>query len=130
MPLVDGAALIGDAAGYTDPILAQGLSIALRDVRIVSDLLLKTSDWSVAALLPYATERRERMRRLRFTAELLASLACEFGPKATARRRRFGDRLRDGTHPELKYALAATQLGPDAVPAFAFEEDMRTAVLG
>jgi 2-polyprenyl-6-methoxyphenol hydroxylase-like FAD-dependent oxidoreductase len=31
--------LIGDAAGWKDPIIGQGLSIALRDVRIVTDIL-------------------------------------------------------------------------------------------
>ena len=33
-PFADGVVLIGDAAGYNDPIIGQGLSIALRDARV------------------------------------------------------------------------------------------------
>ena len=39
-PFAEGVVLIGDAAGYNDPIAAQGLSIALRDARSVRDLIL------------------------------------------------------------------------------------------
>ena len=39
-PFADGVVLIGDAAGYNDPIIGQGLSIAMRDARIVRDLIL------------------------------------------------------------------------------------------
>jgi hypothetical protein len=39
-PTLPGMVLIGDAAGYNDPIGGQGLAIALRDVRVVRDLLL------------------------------------------------------------------------------------------
>jgi flavin-dependent dehydrogenase len=39
-PFVDGVVLIGDAAGYNDPIIGEGLSIALRDAKIVRDLVL------------------------------------------------------------------------------------------
>jgi 2-polyprenyl-6-methoxyphenol hydroxylase-like FAD-dependent oxidoreductase len=63
---VDGLALIGDAAGYSDPHIGQGLSVALRDVRVLSELLLAHEDWSPSALRPYAEERAERLRRLRF----------------------------------------------------------------
>jgi hypothetical protein len=79
--------------------------------------------------MAYAEERRERMRRMRFTAALVAALASEFGPAAAARRKRFGQRLQEGADPELKFALAATALGPDNVPAFAFDESMRQKVL-
>ena len=33
-PFAEGAVLIGDAAGWNDPIIGQGLSITYRDVRI------------------------------------------------------------------------------------------------
>jgi 2-polyprenyl-6-methoxyphenol hydroxylase-like FAD-dependent oxidoreductase len=129
VPFVQGVALIGDAAGYNDPIIGEGLSLALRDVSVLSKLLLQNQDWSPEGLMPYAEERRERMRRLRFTAALVASLASEFGPEAAERRRRFGRRMQEGSDPQLKFALAATTLGPDNVPAFAFEDSMRQKVL-
>jgi hypothetical protein len=36
--------LIGDAAGHNDPIIGQGTSITLRDVRIVQEIIL-SEDW-------------------------------------------------------------------------------------
>src|SRR5262249_11455487 len=39
-PTGPGVVLIGDAAGHNDPVTGQGLSIALRDVRLVSEIIL------------------------------------------------------------------------------------------
>jgi 2-polyprenyl-6-methoxyphenol hydroxylase-like FAD-dependent oxidoreductase len=61
--------LIGDAAGYSDPIIGQGLTLAIHDARLVGDALLGGPHWGHEAFGPYATERAERMRRLRATAE-------------------------------------------------------------
>jgi 2-polyprenyl-6-methoxyphenol hydroxylase-like FAD-dependent oxidoreductase len=122
-PFAEGVVLIGDAAGYNDPIIGQGLSIALRDVRLVSELLLGTADWSTARLTPYAEERRERMRRLRFSAALIATLHAEFGPDAVARRRRALERFRDDA--SLQLARAAPFVGPEIVPAEVFTDDTR-----
>jgi 2-polyprenyl-6-methoxyphenol hydroxylase-like FAD-dependent oxidoreductase len=108
--------------------MGQGLSLAMRDVHVLCDVLLG-GDWSPARLLAYADERRERMRRTRFTASLLAALATEFGPEARERRRRFGLRLRQNDDPELKFALAAASMGAHNIPAFAFEDAMRAKVL-
>jgi 2-polyprenyl-6-methoxyphenol hydroxylase-like FAD-dependent oxidoreductase len=122
-PFTDGVVLVGDAAGYNDPIIGQGLSIALRDVRLVSDLLLATAHWSGEFLAPYAEERRERMRRLRFSASILATLQAEFGPEAVARRRRASERFR--REPELALVRAAPFVGPEIVPAEAFTDEVR-----
>lgn len=122
-PFAGGVVLIGDAAGYNDPIIGQGLSIALRDVRLVSDLLSETADWSGAFLAPYAEERRERMRRLRFTAAVTATMHAEFGPDAVARRRRAMERFR--RDPELQLHRGAVFVGPEIIPAEAFGEDVR-----
>ena len=46
VPYAQGGVLIGDAAGYNDPIIGQGLSITYRDVRMVRDILLADDDWS------------------------------------------------------------------------------------
>ena len=67
-PFAHGVVLVGDAAGWNDPIIGLGLSITYRDVRIVSDILKASDDWSPAAFAPYAEERAERMRRLRTPA--------------------------------------------------------------
>jgi 2-polyprenyl-6-methoxyphenol hydroxylase-like FAD-dependent oxidoreductase len=47
-PYRDGIALIGDAAGATDPTWGQGLSLTLRDVRVLADSILGSDDWDAA----------------------------------------------------------------------------------
>ena len=87
-PFAKGAVLIGDAAGWNDPIVGLGLSITYRDVRIVSELLKGDDDWANLSFASYAEERAERMRRLRFAASLQAAIDMEFGEEAKGRRRR------------------------------------------
>ena len=77
-PYTEGALLVGDAAGWTDPLAGCGLSSAYRDARVASELLLASDDWSPGALAPYAEERNERLRRLRFITEIESSLNCVF----------------------------------------------------
>ncbi len=119
-PFAESVVLIGDAAGHNDPIIGQGLSITYRDVRIVRDILLASEDWSPAAFAPYAEERRERMRRLRFSAALQSRLENEFGPEALERRRRAHERR--AQDPTLMLPALATMLRPEKVPAAAFED--------
>ena len=115
-----GVVAIGDAAGHNDPTIGQGLSIAHRDVRIVSDLLKSTPDWSMASFKPYAEERRERMRRLRLAARLASKRDCEFGEQARARRARLlGQFMVD---PLITGLMMAPIAGPENVPAEAFNE--------
>ena len=127
-PLAPGVVLIGDAAGHNDPIIGQGLSIALRDVRLVRDVMLAGPEWTPAAFEPYVTERRERMRRLRFVASLLSVRDVEFGPDAAARRARaFARQLQD---PSVLLPVFATLMGPDALPPEAFEQPAWDRLLG
>jgi 2-polyprenyl-6-methoxyphenol hydroxylase-like FAD-dependent oxidoreductase len=85
-----------------DPIIGQGLSTTLRDVRMVRDALLETSDWTDSALFePYAEERRERMRRLRFVARFVTELFARFGDEAEERRKRALTRIRAEPPPIL-----------------------------
>jgi 2-polyprenyl-6-methoxyphenol hydroxylase-like FAD-dependent oxidoreductase len=44
-----GVVLIGDAAASNDPCFGCGLSLTLRDVRVLADHLLATNDWTAAA---------------------------------------------------------------------------------
>jgi len=119
-PVTNGLALIGDAAGYSDPHIGQGLSVALRDVRVLSDLLLASGDWSPAALEPYTEERAERMRRLRFCNAVATTLRGEFGLEARERRRR-ALRLMQA-EPALGVWRRAYLAGPESVPASAFDD--------
>ena len=126
-PYAAGIVLVGDAAGHNDPIIGQGLSIAYRDVRIVSEALLESGDWSPAIFEPYAEERAERMRRLRFAAQLQSTLHNEFGPQAVERRRRAHERQRQDQ--TLLLTQLAAIIGPDALPPVAFEEATRERLL-
>lgn len=45
-PVVPGGAVIGDAAGWSNPVTAQGLSITLRDARVLSEPLLDNVSWT------------------------------------------------------------------------------------
>ena len=62
--VADGVVFAGDAAGFSDPTIGEGLSVALRDARMIRDVLLAGEDWSNEAFTPYVEERAERMRRL------------------------------------------------------------------
>jgi len=118
--------LIGDAAGWNDPIVGLGLSITYRDVRIVSDILAG-ADWSMAAFAPYAEERSERMRRLRLAASVTSTLDAEFGEAAKARRRRHFERT--AMDPSLGAYGLAIMGGPDMAPPEIFTEAFRERVL-
>ena len=128
LPYVEGVVLIGDAAGYNDPITGQGLSIALRDVRVVRDLLLAAPRLASAALAPYAEERRERMRRLRFAAAMQSRLTVEFGDAARAVRADVF--ARQAKEPDLGLAIICAMAGPEALPAEAFSQQAAMRMFG
>jgi 2-polyprenyl-6-methoxyphenol hydroxylase-like FAD-dependent oxidoreductase len=127
-PYAEGAVLVGDAAGWNDPIIGLGLSITYRDVRIVCDLLKGSDDWTPELFAPYAEDRRERMRRLRFVARLTASLDAEFGDKARARRRSYFERA--AADPTLGARGLAIMAGPENAPPEVFTPAHRARVLG
>jgi 2-polyprenyl-6-methoxyphenol hydroxylase-like FAD-dependent oxidoreductase len=116
-PTRPGIVLIGDAAGHNDPVIGQGLSIALRDVRLVSEIL---RDARTAGrepdFRPYVEERAERMRRLRILAQVVTTLRVEFGSEARERRARVGKRMAAGQLGPLPASL----IGPERLPAEAF----------
>ena len=126
-PYAKGVVLVGDAAGWNDPIIGLGLSITYRDVRTVSDVLKASEDFAAADFSAYAEERTERMRRLRFTASLQAALDMEFGDAAKARRESFHRRA--AADPMLKLASFAVMAGPENAPPEAFTEAHRARVL-
>jgi len=119
-PYAPGVVLIGDAAGWNDPIIGQGLSVALRDVRIVADILRSTGDWRPASFAEYGEERRERMRRLLIAARLATDLRTTFSPLGAARRRTYLTLM--ATDLVLAGPVFAVQLGPEQIPAESFAQ--------
>ncbi|MEQ9506175.1 MAG: FAD-dependent monooxygenase [Hyphomonas sp.] len=127
-PFREGCVLIGDAAGWNDPIIGLGLSITYRDARIVSDILNATPDGAAPDFAPYAEERAERMRRLRFAGQLAAALDMEFSDAARARRLSYFERK--AADPMLGLHAVAVMAGPENCPPEVFTEAHRARVLG
>jgi 2-polyprenyl-6-methoxyphenol hydroxylase-like FAD-dependent oxidoreductase len=113
-PYADGVVLIGDSAGHNDPVVGQGLSIALRDARIVRDLVLngaRTSD----AFSSYGAERLGRMERLRLIADVIAVSQAEDAENRSARRAFFLERI-VSFDPEIMTMMMGAFGGPETVP--------------
>ncbi len=66
-PFADGVVLIGDAGGYNNPLIGQGLSLAVRDAGMLADRLRSDDGGTPAAVEAYASERIERLRRARIS---------------------------------------------------------------
>jgi 2-polyprenyl-6-methoxyphenol hydroxylase-like FAD-dependent oxidoreductase len=84
-PFRDGVALIGDSAASSDPTWGQGLSLTLRDSRVLRDHLLSRDDWSAAGDA-YADEHDEYAGRMHTFHQWMTAMYLATGPAADARR--------------------------------------------
>ncbi len=119
-PAVDGAVLIGDAAGWSDPIIGEGLSVALRDARSITDVVLAADDWSAAAFEPYVLERAERMRRLRVAGHITTEVRCTFTPEGHQRRVAFREHMT--ADPLVLGLMLSMLIGPETGPVESFDD--------
>ncbi len=117
-PYADGVVLIGDAAGHNDPSVGCGLSIAMRDARVVRDLVLagarRAEDFA-----PYGAERWERMRRLRLIGDLIAAATVEAGKAGQSRsirRKRFANAMAT-MDADIFPLVLGMFAGPQTIPA-------------
>jgi 2-polyprenyl-6-methoxyphenol hydroxylase-like FAD-dependent oxidoreductase len=118
-PYVEGVVLMGDTAGWSNPVTGQGLAIALRDARIITDLFLEADGaWNINLSHSYAAERSERMARLRYASALLDLMTAHGQEDRALRRKRMFKRLH--SNPGLAKALDACHLGPWNVADDAF----------
>ncbi|HEY6295735.1 MAG TPA: FAD-dependent oxidoreductase [Streptosporangiaceae bacterium] len=127
-PYADGVVLIGDAGGYDDPVDGQGLSLAMCDVSRLSELLLASGDWTVAALRPYGEQRAERLRRMRRVSKTFAALMTTFTDAGRARRDRYYAAANAGQD-HVRMALGAIFLGPERLPSEAFTDQLHESLL-
>ena len=127
-PVRPGVVLIGDAAGRNDPIIGQGLSISMRDVRQVRDALLGETDWREAMFEGYVTERIERMSRLRVSARLVSLRESTFGAEGRALRQGIHERIEAA--PDLAAPFMAAFTGPEALPSEVFAPEFTTQIAG
>ncbi|HUG15349.1 MAG TPA: NAD(P)/FAD-dependent oxidoreductase [Thermomicrobiales bacterium] len=107
----NGVALIGDAAGANDPIIGQGLSLALRDARELRDALL-SGDWP-SAIEGYADRRDRYYQVLRTYAAWQAQLAVGRGPEADAIREQVAAARK--VDPSAGGLLGIAHRGPDGI---------------
>ena len=113
-PFADGVVLIGDAAGHNDPIVGQGLSIAMRDARIVRDLILDGAR-QPGDFTPYGRERFERMRTLRLIADVVSATYAEDADNRMARRAFLADKMAT-MDADVFPLLVGFMTGPETVP--------------
>ncbi len=86
-PYRDGVALLGDSATSSDPAWGQGLSLTLRDARVLRNHLLNCSDWDAAGHA-YAAEHDGYSSRLHTFNRWFTEMFLTAGPDADARRAR------------------------------------------
>jgi menaquinone-9 beta-reductase len=113
-PFTDSVVLIGDAAGHNDPIIGQGLSIAMRDARTVRDLILDGAR-QPTDFASYGRERYERMGRLRLIADVVSVTYAEDADNRLARRAFIGEKMAS-MDPEVFPLLLGFATGPERVP--------------
>jgi len=113
-PYTNGVVLIADAAGHNDPIIGQGLSIAMRDVRTVRDLVLDGAR-TPEAFASYGAERMSRMKRLRLIADVVAVTLAEDADNREARMAFLIERMVN-MDPEIMGLMAGSFAGPEMVP--------------
>jgi menaquinone-9 beta-reductase len=86
-PYRDGVALIGDAAGTSDPTWGQGLNLTIRDARVLRDELCRNSDWDLAGN-HYAEQHGRYFHRCHTVEGWLRTLFQDPSPPATAIRQK------------------------------------------
>ena len=86
-PYRDGLALIGDAAASTDPTWGQGLSVTLRDARVLAECLLRASNFDAGGRA-YATTHDIYLNAAITTQDWLFEMFFALGPQADANRAR------------------------------------------
>jgi 2-polyprenyl-6-methoxyphenol hydroxylase-like FAD-dependent oxidoreductase len=125
-PCTDGVVLVGDAAGHISPVTGQGLSLAMRDARLVRDAI-RAGDWSPAAFADYTRERAERLRRERFIAEFNAAAFSDECDDRLARLARYFKLVEAPLAGAMLFSLFA---GPETAPGEAFDGTLLDALLG
>ena len=107
-PYKNGIALIGDAAASSDPVWGEGLSLALQDVKLLTDKLSLDSDWSKAAEA-YAKEHDIKFAVTHEVCNWYAEFFLRTGAQANlTRQRAFPKLAQDPTRLPDLFALGSS----------------------
>lgn len=110
-PYRNSIALIGDTAATSDPTWGQGLSLTLRDVRVLRDALLADEDWNAAGHT-YAAAHDLYYEKVRTTNSWFTQIFLQPGAEADALRERIFSQLEADP-----FLLPDTMVaGPDLAP--------------
>ena len=116
--VVDGAALIGDAAHACHPHVAQGTFQAMEDGKALAEVLdtscFGRGDFSARALAPYEEARRPVIERIQQVADEYVWLWETGNPLVAWLRDRIFRNI--GDRPHLLQRVAATEAGIDPSP--------------
>lgn len=127
-PAAPGVVLVGDAAGFSNPMCAQGIAICMRDVRLVAEAVLAHRGRLTETTFDgYVQDRAMRMARLRVTAQLFTLLTLP--PEDPVRTRAHMVDVLDRV-PEAEVATDPIHLGPYASPPEAFDPAHLEALFG
>ena len=121
-PYGNGIALIGDAAASSDPSWGQGLSLTLRDARVLRDALLADDNWDTACHA-FAAAHDGYYERVGTAVSWFTQVFLQPGPEADALRARVLPQLESdpGFLPDTLIA------GPELAPP---TEDHRARIFG
>src|SRR4051812_3249442 len=109
-PYRDGVVLVGDAAAASDPSWGCGLSLTLRDVRVLRDRLVADTDWDRAAHA-YAEEHDRYYGAIHRLTDWMTMLFYDPGLAGAARRTRAFPRLTENWVERVPDTIG---LGPEA----------------
>jgi 2-polyprenyl-6-methoxyphenol hydroxylase-like FAD-dependent oxidoreductase len=87
LPYHEGIALVGDAAGTSDPVWGQGMSLGLRDARVLCEHLLSSDDWDAAGRA-YARDHQDYFDAMHKVESWSTGLFIRTGENADAVRER------------------------------------------
>jgi 2-polyprenyl-6-methoxyphenol hydroxylase-like FAD-dependent oxidoreductase len=118
----DGIVLIGDAAATSDPTWGQGLSLTLRDARVLRDALVTEHDWDAAGHA-YDEAHGRCYDMVRTAVSWFTQVFLQPGPEADALRARVLPQLESDPF-FLPNTLVA---GPDLAPP---SEEHRARIFG
>ncbi len=86
-PFQNNVVVVGDAASSPDPSFGQGMSVALRDVRVLKDMLIQHEDWDEVGNA-YAKEHARYFGVVHTFDSWATQLLHDIGPEADAHRAR------------------------------------------
>jgi menaquinone-9 beta-reductase len=123
-PYSNGIVLIGDAAATSDPCWGQGLSLTLRDARVLRDQLLSDGNWDSAGHR-YAGEHDSYYDRIHIAEDWLTTFFYARGTEADAWRARALPLIeKDPTRVPDHIVSGPEQPLDDSVKARLFGEDI------